>query len=412
VTGGTPNATPATPPRDLVDLGEGGRVSGFVEDGYGRALDAFIANFVDRGDVGAACTIYREGRVVVDLWGGIADPRTGRAWGPNTAAVIFSCSKGLLSICAYLLAQAGRLELDVPIARYWPEFGRHGKDAITVRHAMSHRAGLPMLDRDLSRDEVIAWDPVIAAIEEQRPLHLPAAGHFYHAQTFGWILGEVIRRVTGLTPGQFIREALGDRLGLRTWIGLPPEARASVAFMLPPLPDESSEAAREAARLATASPAVERSLSMGGAFPFPVDDEYVSFNDPALQAAEIPASNGISNAHSLARLYGACVSGIDGPQLLDPAGIADALRVQSAGPQLSGLPDDGARWGTGFQLSSAPSQPMLGPASLGHAGAGGQLAYADAEHRIGFAYLSNQMGGYGDARARELTLALRASLGA
>ena len=151
---------------------------------------------------------------------------------------------------------------------------------------------------------------------------------------------------------------------------------------------------------------------MGGAFAFPDWDGMVTFNDPAIQAAEIPGANGISTARSLARLYGSCVATVDGVRLLTAESVADALRVQSAGPQLSGLPDDGARWGTGFQLASPPTQPMLGPTSFGHAGAGGQLAFADADARIGFAYLSNQMGGYGDARARSLTEALGRSIDA
>jgi CubicO group peptidase (beta-lactamase class C family) len=252
---------------------------------------------------------------------------------------------------------------------------------------------------------------VIHAIEEQHPLYSPEAGHLYHALTFGWLIGEVIRRVTGLTPGRYLREAVGEALGLRTWIGIPDEARASVAWMEPPLPDEDSEAAREASLIDRDNRIVERSLSLGGAFIFPARDGYVTFNDPAIQAAEVPGANGISTASSLARLYAACVSEIDGHRLLSDASLRDAMRVQAAGPQLSGMPDDGARWGTGFQVSSPPSQPMLGPSSFGHAGAGGQLAFGDAEHGVGFAYLGNQMGGYGDARARELAGALRAALG-
>lgn len=146
---------------------------------------------------------------------------------------------------------------------------------------------------------------------------------------------------------------------------------------------------------------------MGGAFAFPAEDGYVTFNAPEIQAAQVPGANGISNACSLARLYAACVSSVDGSPLLRPETIEDAVEVQSEGPQLTGAPDDGTRWGTGFQLDSPPSCPMLGPGSFGHAGAGGQLAFGDASHRVGFAYLSNQMGGYGDARSRELTIAVR-----
>jgi len=151
---------------------------------------------------------------------------------------------------------------------------------------------------------------------------------------------------------------------------------------------------------------------MGGAFAFPARDGFVTFNDPAIQSIEIPAANGISTAESLARLYAACVSVVDGQPILSDPAIEDALRVRAAGRQLSGMPDDGARWGTGFQISSPPSQPMLGPSSFGHAGAGGQLGFADRDHRVGFAYLGNQMGGYGDARARELTAALHTAIGA
>jgi CubicO group peptidase (beta-lactamase class C family) len=394
----------------IVELEDGRRIEGFVDDGFGVVVDAFVDNFRTRRDLGSACVIYRDGRPVVDVWGGTADARAARPWDHDTTAVIFSCSKGLLAMCAYVLVQEGRLDLDAPVSRYWPEFGDRGKAAVTVRHVMSHRAGLPALDRDLTRADVLAWEPVIRAVELQRPLHPPAAGHIYHTMTYGWLLGEVIARVAGRTPGRFFRERIGDPLRLRTWIGIPEEARESVAWMEVPLPDEDSPDAREASRLAAASPLVARSATMGGAFGFPVEDGVVSFNAADVQGAEIPGANGISSAESLARVYGACVSSLERPPLLSPLSLNDLLKVQSAGRQLSGMPDDGARWGTGFQLASPPTQPMLGPTSFGHAGAGGQLGFADVDHRVGFAYLSNQMGGYGDSRARELTGALRAAL--
>ncbi len=394
-----------------VDLGDGRVLHGLVDDGYGRVMDTFVENFRERHDLGAGCTVYVDGRPVVDAWGGIADARTKRPWQHDTAAVIFSCSKGILAVCAYLLVQDGRLDLEAPVASYWPAFAQNGKEAITVRQALSHRAGLPVIDADLTKDQVIAWEPVIREIEAQRPRYPPDAGHAYHALTHGWLAGELIRRITGMTPGVFFRARIGDRLGLQTWIGLPDAARRLVAWMEPPLPDEDSDAARENAQLFLDDPVVGRSLTMGTAFAFPDDDGFVTFNDPDIQAAEIPAANGISSAPSLARLYAACVSPIDGPPLLTPASIRDALAVRSQGAQLTGAPDDGATWGTGFQISSPPAQPMLGRFSFGHAGAGGQLGFADAGAKVGFAYLSDQMGGYGDVRARELTVALRRSLG-
>jgi len=384
-------------------------IHGDVEDGYGPVADEFRRNFRDRHDLGAGCAVYVDGRKVVDLWAGVADRRTGRPFEHDTATVIFSCTKGIMAICAYLLVQEGRLDLDAPMARYWPEFAQAGKSTITLRQALAHRAGLAYLDRDLTTAEVLAWDPVIDAIEHQVPHHAPTDGHAYHAITIGWLVGEVIRRITGLTPGTYFRQALGDPLKLDTWIGLPESARGQVAFMEPPLPDDDSEFAKGFARFAS-DPSVTRTGTLGGAFAFPAENGYVTFNAPAIQAAEIPGAGGISSAESLAKLYAACVSGIDGPPLLTRASIADGLRVQSSGTQLTGQPDDGASWGTGFQISSAPGQPLLGPGSFGHTGAGGQLAFADVEFGASFAYVTNQMGGYGDARARLLVEALRSAI--
>lgn len=405
--GGAPS-----PRTEIRRLADGRRVWGHVDEGYGIVLDTFIRNFTEYRDLGAGCAVVRDGRPIVDLWGGIADARSGRAWASDTAAVTFSCSKGVVALCAYLLVQEGLLDLDAPIARTWPEFAANGKGSITVRDALSHRAGLPAPAEDLNLDQVLAWEPVIRTLERQAPMFQPSDGHSYHAMTYGWLVGEVIRRVSGRTPGAFFRDAVGDRLGLRTWIGIPESARPTVAWMEPPLPDEDSDEARLVADLVARDPTLTRGATMGGAYGFPEQDGTVSFNDPRIQAAEIPGANGISTARSLARMYAACVTSVGGIRLMTDESMADAVRLQAAGPPLSGLPDDGARWGTGFQLASPPTQPMLGAASFGHAGAGGQLAFADAEHRIGFAYLSNQMGGYGDRRARSLTASVARAIGA
>ncbi len=386
-------------------------VHGWVEDGYGPVMDEFVRNFDERHDLGSACTVYLGGRPVVDVWAGTADRRTGRPYGRDTATVIFSCTKGLMAVCAYLLVQEGRLDLGSPIARYWPEFAQAGKEEITVRDAMVHRAGLSYLDTDLTLDDVEAWHPVIRAIEIQRPHSSPQDGHAYHAATVGWLIGEVIRRITGLTAGMYFRRALGDPLGLATWIGLPATERDRVAWMEPPLPDEDSDMARAFALLA-GEPHLVRAMSLGTAFAFPAADGTVTFNDPRIQASEVPGAGGVSNATSLARMYAACVTGVDGgASYLSRASIEDALRVRSEGPQLTGQPNDGARWGSGFQISSPPYFPMLGTGSFGHTGAGGQLAFGDVEHGASFAYLTNQMGGFGDRRATSLTEALRGVIG-
>jgi CubicO group peptidase (beta-lactamase class C family) len=393
----------------IVQLPAGGVIEGGAADGFGPVVDAFVANFRERGEVGAAVAVYRRGEKVVDLWGGLADPRTGRRWTSSTPAVVFSVTKGVLAIGAYVLVEEGRLDLDAPVVRYWPEFGQQGKGAIPVRWLLTHRAGLCALDRSLTRDEVLAWEPVIRAIEGQAPLWPPGTAHAYHGLTYGWLVGEVIRRVTGESVGTFVRRRLAAPLGLRLWVGLPVEERDAVAWLLAPLPDTDPETARANAE-ALADPVVARGFSMGGAFAFPADGGHVTFNDPDIQAAEVPGANGIADAASLARLYAACVSHVAGVRLMAPASVEDALVERSRGRQRFGGPDQGERWGTGFAISSPPGSPLLGPRSFGHGGAGGELAFADDEHGVAFAYVNNQMGGVPDDRARLLVAALRACL--
>jgi CubicO group peptidase (beta-lactamase class C family) len=386
------------------DLGAQGTIDGQADAGYGPVVDAFVANFLERAEVGAALTLYLRGRRVVDLWGGLADPRTGRRWLSTTPAVVFSCTKGVLAICAYLLVQDGTLDLDAPVARYWPEFGQRGKSEIPVRWLLSHRAGLSALDRSFSRDEALAWEPVIRAIEDQAPLWPPGSAYAYHTITYGWLVGEVIRRVSGEPVGAFVRRRLAEPLGLRLWVGIPAEEQEHVAWLLAPLPDADLELARQI-READARPERVRAATMGGAFAFPAAGDHVTFNDPDIQAAEIPGANGIGDARSLARLYSACVYPLEGPRLMTQASVEDALIERSSGTPWSGGPDLRTRWGTGFALASPPTSPLLGPRSFGHGGAGGQLALADDEHAVGFAYINNQMGGIPDDRARLLVQA-------
>ena len=386
-------------------------IQGQAQGGYGSVADAFAANFEDRGELGAAVVLYVDGRKVVDLWGGTADRRTGRPWVSDTPAIVFSVTKGVLAICAYRLVGRALLDLDAPVARYWPEFGANSKAHITVRMLLSHRAGLAALDTDLSREDVLGWDPVIRAIEMQTPLWPPGTSHSYHTMTYGWLIGEVIRRISGASPGAFLRTELSDELGLDFWIGAPESAIARGAWLEPPLPDTDPELAGVIARWQAGEPLAERAATMAGAFGFPLTPKgQVSFNDPEIQRAEIPGANGMGTAESLARLYAACVSEIEGRRIMTPELVADALLVQSSGRQFFGPPDRGERWGTGFALDSPPAQPLLGPSSFGHGGAGGELAFADAAHGIGFGYVNNQMGGIGDARANLLAAAVRSCL--
>ena len=191
-----------------------------VEPGWGAVADTFRANF-EHGDVGAACCVYEDGLPVVDVWGGLADRGASRPWARDTIVIIFSCTKGVTAFAANRLVEGGRLDPDAPVADYWPEFAANGKAGITVRMVLSHRAGLAAVDGELTMDDLAAWDPVVAAIAAQAPSWEPGTAHGYHSRTFGWIVGELIRRVTGRMPGDYMADELARPLGLDFFLGLP-----------------------------------------------------------------------------------------------------------------------------------------------------------------------------------------------
>ncbi|NEW73485.1 serine hydrolase domain-containing protein [Streptomyces rhizosphaericus] len=376
--------------------------SGWVDEGFGGVADVFARNFEEFPELGAAVTVFVAGRKVVELWGGVADEGTGRGWQRDTVVPVFSCAKGLVSVCAHLLAQEGRLDLDAPVSRYWPEFGRYGKEAITSRMVLGHRAGVPVLDGALTFEEIAGWAPVIRAVEEQTPLWEPDTSYEYHGHVFGFLIGEVIRRITGHTPGAYFRRAVGDPLGLRAWIGLPGaemdgRARLVEAEGRPGMPGPEH--------------LLTRIVTMNGALVFPGLDEPHGWNDPALLAMELPGAGATASASGLAGLYAAAVTGLEGRRrLLAPETVADAVREVSSGKGWLGF-DMGARWGSGFLLDSPSFRPMLGERSFGNDGAGGQFAFGDDEFGVGFAYVANRMIGHGDARASRLVAAVRGCLG-
>ena len=350
-----------------------------VEPGWGAVADTFRANF-EHGDVGAACCVYEDGLPVVDVWGGLADRGASRPWARDTIVIIFSCTKGVTAIAANRLVEAGRLDPDAPVADYWPEFAANGKAGITVRMVLSHRAGLAAVDGELTMDDLAAWDPVVAAIAAQAPSWEPGTAHGYHSRTFGWIVGELIRRVTGRMPGDYMADELARPLGLDFFLGLPESEDRRVATLYP------APEARALDELAAADPTSLFARVMTGPSNLLHYDE--QWNTRRLRGAQLPSSNGHSDARALARLYAACLAPIDGVRLLTDESLDRATAVQSSGNDLVlGQP---LTFGLGFALP-----PTLGagasPRSFGHAGAGGSLAYADRDRGLAFGYVMNQM---------------------
>lgn len=367
---------------------------GYVAEGFGKVADAFAENFAERGDTGAACTVYVDGELVVDLWGG----STGS--GPftrNTRSVMFSVSKGITAVCLLMAAEEGLLELDAPVAQYWPEFGAQGKTRLTVRQLLAHRAGLIAPDETMTVEELRAWFPVTDALARQEPLWQPGTAFAYHALTIGWLAGEVLRRTTGKRPSEWLRDRVAGPLGLSMTFGIG-ASDADFAPLGEPLPSTPP-----AAVAISDLDLIERVMGMNGAFDGL--DIFASANGPEFLSYEIAAGNLVTSAHDLARAYAATVSDVDGIRLLRPDTIRDARLPVSAGAPFVGV-DAGHRWGTGFMLNSATRQ-MAGEGSFGHDGAGGQLGFARLEGEVALGYQTLRPGGESDTRAEELCRALR-----
>jgi len=367
-------------------------ISGLVEPGFEPVAEAFANNFACNNEVGAACALYHRSRCVVDIWGGLADPDTATPWQRNSLVLVFSAAKGPTVACIHRLVEAGLLDLDLPVGHYWPEFACNGKEGITTRMVLTHQAGLAAVDGDLSLDQVLDWDPVVAAIAAQAPNWEPGSQHGYHARSFGWILGELMRRITGLTLGQYLAREIAAPLGLRYWVGLPGGQMDRCATLIPP-----AGGSQAIAELLGSDSLTARVMS-GPSNLFAYDDMW---NRPEMLSAEMPSSNGVGDARSLARFYAALIGEVDGVRLLGREQLAVACEQQVRGPDAVIMQE--TCFGLGFALQPALA-PGAGPASFGHPGAGGSLAFADPDADLGFSYVMNamQFDPQGDPRSRAL----------
>jgi CubicO group peptidase (beta-lactamase class C family) len=371
-------------------------IQGFVEPQFAAVKQAFSANFSQHSDVGGACSIYHQGKCVVDLWGGVADPVSGRLWQQDTLQLVFSTAKGLTATCIHLLVERGQLDLDAPIADYWPEFAANGKQQITTRMVMCHKAGLAAVDGDLTLQQVLNWEPVVTAIAAQAPNWPPGTEHGYHARSYGWILGEVLRRIEGISLGEFLQREFAVPLGLDLWIGLPAQQLSRCARVIPPARGASSIADwfGESSLMARV---------MNG--PSNLFDYNEMWNEPAILQAEMPSSNAVATARSLAKFYAALIGEVDGIRLLQAQTVKAACEVQSEGPDKIVMAP--VKFGSGYSLPPFLSPPCK-DSCFGHPGAGGSMAFADPEGEFSFAYVMNDMrfNPAGDVRSSGLIEAL------
>ena len=399
-------------------------IRGTVEPGYEGVRDAFASNFAEHGEVGAGFSLVVDGRTVVDLRGGVADATTGAAYTDDTLQLVFSTTKGATALCANLLAQRGELDVDAPVATYWPEFAQGGKGDVPVRWLLSHKAGLPYIDAQVELEDLLAWHPAVEALAAMTPLWEPGTTHGYHAVTYGWLVGEVVRRITGKSLGTFFADEVADPLGLEFWIGLPDEQQARVAPLTNrglPRPGAAKHPAVESEEpfedLVTT---VEKLLgpgsmlvkALGGAvsMPFVVEG---AFNRHDVRAAELPAANGVTNARSLARMYAATIGPVDGAStgpLLTSEQVAAASTTQTSGADSCLVFE--TTFGLGY-MTASPFSPYGSARSFGHAGAGGSVGFADPENGLGFGYVMNRMLANlsGDPRSQGLVRAVYDAVG-
>ena len=384
-------------------------VNGAVADGFEPVREAFVRNFEVLGDRGAAVAVYRDGRKVVDLWGGAQDVDGTEPWRHDTAQIVRSATKGVAAAVLLLLSQRGELDLDAPVGDYWPEFKAAGKERTRVWHLLAHRTGVPVLDRPLTPAEAADPDLGAAAVAAQAPVWEPGTDHGYHAQTYSWLTGELVRRVTGRGIGEWIADEIAGPVGADFRLGLPYAEQARVGRVAqlddPPVdPHGLRTRPKRAVSEAYADPASLTRRAFAAITPLP--DE----NDPAYRAAALPASNGIATAEGLARFYASLIGEVDGgTRLFTPETMELARAERSAGPDRVLVVN--TRFGLGYMLHGAAS-PLLSPTSFGHPGRGGALGFADPDSGIAFGYVTNgfRKSVTADPRAQALVRAVSTSV--
>jgi CubicO group peptidase (beta-lactamase class C family) len=379
-------------------------VDGFVAPGFESVREEFERNFTERGDVGASFAATHDGELVVDLWGGLADSAAGSPWRRENVQVIFSGTKGLVALCLLMLVDRGQLDLDAPASRYWPEYGGLGKESVTVAELASHRARQPAVHGLAVPEDFL--DPArLAGLLAAQPQEQDERARFiYHGLTYGWLCGEIVRRIDGRSVGRFFAEEVAGPLGLDLWIGTPEEVEPRIATLeyAPGWGDANVSAG-------LADDPLWASI-WAAPWVFPPDELY--WNRRPWHAAEIPGAGGVGDSRSLARLYGCLARGgeLDGVRLLSEAAIAIGRQLRSSGHDpFSG---EAQRFGVGFALQT--ERQRLGPpaASFGHGGAGGSMHGAWPNERVGFSYAMNQMrdGEPVDARPASLLASLHRAL--
>ena len=372
---------------------------GYVAPGWERVHDAFVANLESGQDIGAGCAVYHRGQVVVDLVGGWRDRKQEQPYDRDVLQVVFSCTKGITSLAVAMCVHRGLLDYDAPVAQYWPEFAQHGKDNATVAQLLSHQVGLFTIDGDLTLEEALNWEHMVDRLAATKP-HFPIGStHGYQALTFGWLAGELVRRVDGRSIGAFVQEEIAGPLGVEFYIGLPDDQQHRVARLMahpvPKLPPEEALILFERSGPGTNG---AQALSLNGAF------REGAFNREDVRAAEIAGANGITTALSMATVYANLIQPLSGVRLVSDEVLQRAATTVTPVGERDVVLISPTTFGMGF-MTHGEHSPYAGPGSFGHNGAGGSFGFAQPSRQLAMAYVMNTMliTIDGDPRAQRLT---------
>jgi CubicO group peptidase (beta-lactamase class C family) len=388
---------------------------GFCAPRFAEVAEQFERNLTERGEIGAAVSVTLEGETVVDLTGGVADPGTGQEWDADTLVHVWSCTKGATALCAHLLAARGELSLNRPVVDYWPEFATNGKEGVLVRHLLSHQAGLPAVRTPLAQGAFYDWDGMVDTLAAELPFWEPGTRSGYHGLTFGFLVGEVIRRVSGGDLGSFFQAEVAGPLGLDFYLGLPEELEPRVAHVIPPDPPSPGAPVPSLYAAAFADPTSipGQLLFNNGGYMLPGESD-----SREAHAAVMGAVGGITNARGLAGMYRPLALG--GGGLVDPGQVALMGQVASAS-SVDAVILVPTRWALGFVKSidnrhlplADQEGVLLSEEAFGHSGIGGSIGFADPRARMSFGYVMNRQGaGLGiNERGQSLVDAVYRALG-
>lgn len=368
-------------------------IDGTTTAKFERVKDEFARNFAERGEVGASVCVSVNGETVVDLWGGIADPATNSPWERDTISIVFSCTKAATALCAHILVDRGLLKLHAPVSEYWPEFAKNGKESTTVQMMLNHESAVPALREPVKPGGYLDWDYMVERLADEEAFWEPGTRNGYHMVSFGWTVGELVRRVSGKSLGQFFQDEVAGPLGADFWIGLPDDVKRPIAPIILATPDPAAELSPFTKKL-LADPQSIQALSF-------LNSGGWNQNDPEAHKAEIGGAGGLSNARGQVAMYEPLALGGShkGVTLVSPEHLARMAQVSTA-TQVDATLLAPTRFASGFMKSmdnraypgGDQMSAIIGDAAFGHVGAGGSIGFADPEHGLAFSYTMNQMG--------------------